>query len=71
MQKRFVIVEHAGMIRECDITHFPTRREAASYIRGHYEPDELDSMGEDYMGVHVRLDELDESGELVSSEFID
>ena len=66
MAKRFVIVEKAGYIGECDITHFPTLREAMAYQRGHYEPDEVEELH-----VDIRWDEIDdETGEPVTQEYV-
>jgi hypothetical protein len=58
--RRFTIVENAGYVGECDITSFPTLREAMSYRERKYTPEELDEFDPDCLHVDIRQDWTDE-----------
>jgi hypothetical protein len=59
---KFVVVENAGYIGECDITSFDTLREAFDYVAANYDDDERDPDSPYCLHVDIRQDWTDDDG---------
>jgi hypothetical protein len=62
-QKKFVVVENAGMVGEREVDSFQYGTDARRYIHRQYSERERDSLSGECKWVDVRMDWTDAEGE--------